>query len=42
MTVTVTGLSPLAESFKGEDLERILEEAQALIRGVLASKPGAS
>jgi phosphoglucomutase len=32
-----------AESFKGEDhLERILDEAQALIRGVLASKPGAS
>jgi phosphoglucomutase len=32
-----------AESFKGEDhLERILDEAQALIRRVLASKPGAS
>lgn len=32
-----------AESFKGEDhLERILEEAQALIRGVLASTPAAS
>lgn len=32
-----------AESFKGEDhLERILDEAQALIRGVLARKPGAS
>jgi phosphoglucomutase len=32
-----------AESFKGEDhLERILDEAQALIRGVLGSKPGAS
>ncbi len=32
-----------AESFKGEDhLERILEEAQALIRGVLAREPGAS
>jgi phosphoglucomutase len=32
-----------AESFKGADhLERILEEAQALVRGVLTSKPGPS
>jgi phosphoglucomutase len=32
-----------AESFKGEDhLQRILEQAQALIRGVLASTPGPS
>jgi hypothetical protein len=33
----------MGPSFKGEDhLERILDEAQALIRGVLAHKPGAS